>query len=255
MFDQAQELTDEEQEARATRAFELAAQIKQALNAGRQAMWDVARAAHEFDEEAGWSALGYDTLGQWLADPEVSMSRSTFFRVVKVYRELVVRRQLPASTLRELDISKVDIVLAKVKSGKIPLNQALEDSRSLGAKDLREEYYDRPDPKIAADAANEGDDDEPIPTPDAPEGPPVVDSTPVIASAVEVDAEVEAVPTEAEDVDDSLAESSLAERLAEILQRVWDEVAPVEKKRISNDLRFALHGALEAARADGLLDR
>ncbi len=188
----ARELSQEEAEQRAERCFALDQEIKAGLRAGREAVWRVAAAMHEFDEESGWTALGYDKLGDWLADPEVSTNRRTFFRMTSVYRDLAVQRQLPAASLAELDIAKVDIVLGKVKAGAVKLDDALEDVVALGAQDLRRKYIGREDPANQQMPADDtplpppvDDDEEFVPPPQNP-----TDDTPRWASEEVVEAEV-----------------------------------------------------------------
>jgi hypothetical protein len=191
---QARELSADEAEARGELCFQLDQQIKQGIAKGREAMWEVAKAAHEFDEQSGWTALGYDQVGEWLADPEVSMSRRTFFRLVSTYRELVVLRKIKPAQLKELDTSKVDIVLPAVKSGRATLTDALEDVKGLGASDLREKYIKRPDPAAGATPPPESndiavhdearDDDAPESWKEPATNP--TDDTPQFASEVEV---------------------------------------------------------------------
>jgi hypothetical protein len=152
----AKELSPDEAEVRAERCFELEKEIKAGLQAGREALWRVARAAHEFDEENGWTALGYENVTEWLADPEVGMTRSTYFRMVGAYRELVVKKQLPMETVAELDVSKVDVVLPRVKGGTVSLKTAIEDMKTLGWRDLRTKYLGRKDATPSAGT----DDDE-----------------------------------------------------------------------------------------------
>jgi hypothetical protein len=172
---QARSLSPDEAEARAERCFEIDQRIKAGIRAGRAAMWEVAAGLVEFDDENGWTALGHENLGEWLADPEVGMSRSTFFRTVQSYRELT-RRGIGQADLPELEPTKVQIVLPRVKAGSVKLADALADVRALGQKDLREKYLRRPDP---ADL-NPPDDDlvnetqraakaEPTPPPDTPQ--------------------------------------------------------------------------------------
>jgi hypothetical protein len=151
----ARELTPDEAELRASAMYALDQEIKKGLRSGREAMWKVAQALHEFDEGSGWTALGYEKLSDWLAEPDIGMMRRTYYRLVSSYRELVVLRRVDESKLLELDVSKVDIVLPAVKSGKVDLEDALEDVKELGARDLRDKYISRPDP---ADSATTTDD-------------------------------------------------------------------------------------------------
>lgn len=143
----ARELTDQERKARAALCFELDQSIKASLRAGREAVWDAAKQMHLFDEEEGWTALGYDRVNEWLADPEVGMSRSSFYRMVKLYREMVVIRQLPEEELKTLEPSKLEIALPAIKENSKPLAEVLDDVKELGSRDLRELYFRKPDPK------------------------------------------------------------------------------------------------------------
>jgi hypothetical protein len=242
----AVEPSDTEVQDRAEHAYALDQRIKESLRAGRESLWDVAAAAHEFDDQAAWSALGYETIGDWLADPEVSMTRGTFYRIVRVYRELVVRRQLPVADLKELEVSKVDIVLGKVKSGEKSLDTALNDVKTLGARDLRDTYYDRRDPKDDSGV----EEDDLIFTPDAPDdgGVDGADEEPVIAAEV-----VEEEPAHNSHMDDSGQLHAAAVQMAEVLRWVDRDVAPPEKKRMTNELREAILDALGLAGELGLL--
>lgn len=151
----AAELSEQEQDERAQSMYALEADIKAALTSGREATWLLARSCHEFDEANGWTALGYEKIGDWLADPEISMQRRTFYRLTSVYRELVVQRKIPTAGLKELDVSKVDIVMGSVKAGRVKLSDALEDVKALGARDLRDKYMRRPDPAEAGTSSEE----------------------------------------------------------------------------------------------------
>jgi hypothetical protein len=182
---QAKGLSPDEAEARAQRCFEIDAQIKTGLRAGREAMWEVARGLHEFDEENGWTALGIESLGEWLADPEVGMTRATYFRMVKCHRFLIEQKKLPPARVAELELSKVEIVLPKLRAGSVKMDDALADVQHLGARDLREKYMRRPDP---ADLDPPPDPNgveatrPAIETPDAPPEPNAGDGGPVRAS-------------------------------------------------------------------------
>lgn len=134
----------ERQEA-AEVAFAIEGRIKDAQRRGRQALWDLAEALYEFDQEHGWMALGHETLSDWLADPEVTMTMGTYRRYVRTWRKLVVEKQIEPTRLRQLEQSKVAIVVDKVAANEVLVDDALADVEALGAKDLREKYYNRRD--------------------------------------------------------------------------------------------------------------
>jgi hypothetical protein len=119
---------------------ELERRVKAGLRAGRAAMWVTAAALYEFDRHSGWSALGYRTRADWLADPEVGMTERSYQRLVRVWREAVIRRQLDPPALARLDLSKVEIVLAAVDEGSAKLPDALADAEALGWRELRRKY-------------------------------------------------------------------------------------------------------------------
>src|SRR3954452_25041876 len=66
--------------------------------------------------------------------------------MLRAYRETVVRRGIPMSTVETIDFSKVDVVSPRVKSGEVSSEEALSDAQELGWRDLREKYSKRPAP-------------------------------------------------------------------------------------------------------------
>jgi hypothetical protein len=134
------EETAQERAELAEQAHELDQAIREGLRAGRRALWEVAENLYEFDEIAGWIPLGYENKTEWLADSEISMTAATYYRLTAVWREMVVIRKVDLSTLRDLDVSKVQVVLPKLQMGKVRLKEALNDAEALGARDLRDKY-------------------------------------------------------------------------------------------------------------------
>ena len=134
------EPTVEEWERRKKEAGDLIQQVRTALLAGRAADWAVAEALWQFDQKQAWQALDYDTLNEFLADPEVGISRSAYYRFISVYNELVVRRELSVEELLDVDISKADTVLAAIRDARVTVDVAVSDARTLGRRDLREKY-------------------------------------------------------------------------------------------------------------------
>lgn len=140
----AKELTAEEQQQRAAACFQIETSIKSAIAEGKKALWDLAENLYLFDEESGWTALGYENQAEWLAQPDIGITRTAYFRLVRKWRELVIFRKLPITKLVELDGSKVDIVMPAIEGKAIDINTIIEDVQELGARDLREKYVKAP---------------------------------------------------------------------------------------------------------------
>lgn len=136
----ARELTDEERAERALEASKIEAKIKENIGATREALWDLCANLYEFDQKSGWTALGYDTQQEWLAQPEIGLKRADYFRMVRRHRELVVFRDIPIARLASIDPSKVDIVMPAIESNKGNVAEILDNASSMGARDLREMY-------------------------------------------------------------------------------------------------------------------
>lgn len=143
----ATELEPAEVKVRQEIAYGIDQRVRGAIRAGRGAWWDLAEALYEFDEAHGWTAIGYDSIGEWLADPEITMKGRTYYRWVKVWRDAVIKQGLDVDRLRELDPSKIDIVMPSVNNGQILMEEAMSDAKVLGAADLREKYAKKTEPK------------------------------------------------------------------------------------------------------------
>ena len=145
------------------KAAELDEAIRAGLSRGRQTLWEVAASLYEFDEISGWIALGCENKSEWLADPDITLTSATYYRLVRAWRELAVRRQIDPDRIAALDVSKVDIVLPKLQMGKVTEKEALNDAEALGARDLRDKYITHKEvaePKLVEDEADsefEGD--------------------------------------------------------------------------------------------------
>lgn len=172
----AQVLSAEDKEAQSAAAFVLMERVKEGMAAGRQALWVLASALYEFEETAGWLALGYEKKVDWLADPDIQLTQRTYNRLVHAWRVLVVQRQIEPADLQGLDVSKVDIILPAVETGRVKLAKALDDARGMAASDLRESYLKPKVAKPRKETANqEPEPTEPVGTPEAPEDPAVTE--------------------------------------------------------------------------------
>jgi hypothetical protein len=176
----ARELTAEEQQERAQFCFQIEQRIMKAIEVGRGALWELTASLYEFHLQNGWTALGHESMNEWLAQPEIAMTKTMYMRLVRRYRELVVNRNLPVFridpdvdreddedldelaaeepviVLSELDPSKLDIVMPAIEEGTKKLDQILDDVKTLGARDLRETYF-APKPASSNGDASNGD--------------------------------------------------------------------------------------------------
>lgn len=221
----ARELTQEEFEQRAAECARLDAHVKQALAAGREALWDLARALYEFREASAWTMLGYESLGEYLADPDVTMTWRTFDRLVRGWRELAVNRHLDSPTLAKLDPSKADIALPALTTGQTTVDEFVADVEVLPARDLRIKYRQIPEPM--PEPVDDGDVVDEIPEVEL--GPLVVDDDPL-----------EQVPR------------GVAQTLTLVLENVLALYGNPKRKTISAEMRAQIEYALALGHEHGL---
>lgn len=224
--------TEEEYEQWAASAAVDDQQFREGLRGSRSGLWRAAEAAYRFHQSAGWLALGYDTLGEYLADPDITLSRRTFFRMTQAWQEMVVLRQVDAETIDKLDLTKVSIALPALKSGEAQVEDVIADVESLAARDLREKYTT---PKTVPAEDPEPVDDPELHPPDVIEG-----------HADDVGAE--------HLYGDEQVPRGIAKTLYAVLQAIYREVGAPERKAMSNRLREQIEYALELAQAEGLAD-
>lgn len=136
----AAEPSAQEIEQRRDQASALHGEIKNRLADTSEAAWRLAESLYRFDEILGWKVLGYETHGEWLADPEIGITKNVYYRLVRCYRTLVVERSIEVHALSQLDPSKVEIVVPAIEQGARSTDSALADVRELGWRDLREKY-------------------------------------------------------------------------------------------------------------------
>lgn len=163
----ARDLSPEEAQERVDAAFALEQKIKLAFTAVHTAWWELSEHLYAFQEAGFWSPLGYDNLDAFLAQPDLGMSRSTFFRLTQLWRELRVVRDVPVEDLADIEPSKVKEVLPAIVRGDVKPSKALGDARELGQRDLQEKY--RPTPPGAKPKAQAPNGSTPLNATDEPQ--------------------------------------------------------------------------------------
>lgn len=98
-----------------------------------------AEACWKLRNDEGWVALGYDSVGAYLADPDVSISRSQFYALADIHDSYVVHGGLEQQQLTA-GPSKLEVPIPAIKAGEVTAEEALADAEVLGLRDLREKY-------------------------------------------------------------------------------------------------------------------
>lgn len=111
-----------------------------ALTGTRLALTAVCEACYEVRRDRSYSSLGFSTLEEYLASPEISMSRSEFFLAAKIHETFILEAGVEPERLAVASPSKLDVVIPKVSSGEVEVEKALDDVEALGIKDLRALY-------------------------------------------------------------------------------------------------------------------
>lgn len=130
-----------EQERAVKTAFGLEADIVAGIKVIRQQWVKLAGHLFEFQQTQAYATLGYETLEQWLASPDIELSRRTFFALTEAYRELVVNRQVEPTRLGAIDMTKAMEVLPAIRRNQVDLDTALADCEVLTRTDLRDRYH------------------------------------------------------------------------------------------------------------------
>ena len=121
-------------------ALEAEVRVKEALRDGKAALWKLSEALYDFDSKQGWAALGYENLSRWLADPEIDMTRGTYYRWVNTWRKLVIEKGVKPAQLEQVSASKAALIADDVVSGNVRATTALKDVQNLSASELRVKY-------------------------------------------------------------------------------------------------------------------
>lgn len=130
--------------------------IERKASAIRESWYSLAADLYEFHEGSMWTPLGYDTFEEWLAGPEIDLGRRHVYRLLQVYRDLVIDRHVPPEALTA-EVTKIDAVIPAIKKGRVGVEDALTDAETLSRSDLKEKYGGKREPNAELDAEKEPD--------------------------------------------------------------------------------------------------
>jgi hypothetical protein len=134
---------NEPSEVQATHAWEVEQRILATARILREAWVDLARDLYEFFTQSLWRDLGHFSFDEWAETPSVGFGRRWAYEHIRIYRELVVLRDVEPDRLRTLEPSKVQQVLPAISRKAVSIDRALADVESLSRNDLRERYAPR----------------------------------------------------------------------------------------------------------------
>jgi len=127
-------------EVRAQTAHESYEKLIDGLSASRLAMAVVAEACYELSRDHAYRDLGYEKLSDFLADPAICISRTTFFDLASIYERYILEGGADPRELQVAGVSKLSIPLRALADGEVDVEEALRDCEELGRRDLRAKY-------------------------------------------------------------------------------------------------------------------
>jgi hypothetical protein len=114
--------------------------LLEGLGTARMALSAVAQACHELSRDKSWIDLGYESLAEFLASPEITLTRTQFFSMAQVWERYVLDGGVDPRDLAVAHPSKLAIPLRALGANEVTVAEALADVATLGARDLREKY-------------------------------------------------------------------------------------------------------------------
>jgi hypothetical protein len=124
---------NEPSEVQATHAWEVEQRILATARILREAWVDLARDLYEFFTQSLWRDLGHFSFDEWAETPSVGFGRRWAYEHIRIYRELVVLRDVEPDRLRTLEPSKVQQVLPAISRKAVSVDRALADVESCRA--------------------------------------------------------------------------------------------------------------------------
>jgi hypothetical protein len=115
-------------------------QLLQGLATTRLGLADIAEACHEIQVGKLWQQLGYDKLADYLADPDITLTRREFFRAAAIHEAYVLGAGVDADVLELAPASKWEAALPGASDPSVPADEVVEDVQTLGIQDLRVKY-------------------------------------------------------------------------------------------------------------------
>ncbi len=131
----------------ATAAFERHERIVALRNVAEQTFIELGKELYWFEDEKQFLALGYPSFESYLADPEVDISRTTAFKLKRIYKRFELELECTAAVLLPAGADKLDVIRPHVDQGNA--QEWIHKASALSRSDLRQEVrlaFDPPPP-------------------------------------------------------------------------------------------------------------
>ena len=134
-------------------AYRAEKMLLEGLRQARSGLIHSAEACYLLLANEGWVILGYDSINEWLANPEIGLSRTVFYDLANIHQRYVLEGGISQERLIEGEHSKLTVALPAIAAGKVSADEAADDAATLGWRDMREKYRDL----MATEAPEPGD--------------------------------------------------------------------------------------------------
>lgn len=146
-------------EGAAAAAFVAHSKVLNGLRTAHMGFMTAAEGAYDLRRTQGWLALGFESIAEYLASPEITESKTDFYRLADIWESYVLEGELAPERLIGAGSSKLEVPLPALKQGVVSAERAAADAEALTRRELREVYR-------GLMGAEPGDPEEPQPAPD-----------------------------------------------------------------------------------------
>ena len=119
------------------RAFENDKAIK-SLKVDLNVRWlKMAELLYENKQRRYFETLNYGTFEEYIAQEELGFKRTSVYRIIGIYKDLVLDRKVPLVDIADIDSAKLDMIRSELPTGN--LDDLLTKARALSRSDLHAE--------------------------------------------------------------------------------------------------------------------
>lgn len=143
-------LKPNQQQARSQSAHEIHDRLIKSTAATRTMWPHQAQAIADMRNCKGWKDLNYESMAEWLTQPEINMKPS-WARKLAGMLEVFTDRGATIEQLADCDPSNLAITVRAVRAGEAEFERAIADVKSMHRSELEIRYSEDPDAPLNAD--------------------------------------------------------------------------------------------------------